>query len=188
MIRDRDGEHRISSDGTWPPTIALRSAVLDEAGVTLLAHRLPSPTRHAPAAAAPPGPDPEPELATAAGSASGRNTRPTASAPRASGTPRDPLVVWRRARLLRGNGHYPEALRLLEEVASGSDDIWAPIALVDAMRINAANLSRPTEVVRLGGRFLARFSDHELAPEATALLGRAHEQLGDAQRPEVCTD
>ena len=88
-----------------------------------------------------------------------------------------PEEEWRRARLLRGQGRYQLALRKLRTIINQQDPTWAPIAIVESMRIHASALSNPAKVIQLGKRFQSRFARHSLAAEVSTLQCRAYQQL-----------
>ncbi len=67
--------------------------------------------------------------------------------------------------------------------ATGVD--WCETHRDEAMRINADILSQPTQVIRLGARFVRRYKTHALAAEAIELMCRAYERTG-ATGPALC--
>ncbi len=89
-----------------------------------------------------------------------------------------PEARWRRARLLRGQGKPDEARTLLLAISTDGDATWAPLAHIEAIRIDLEDLSAPENALALSDRMLTRWPHHALITEVRALRCRALGQLG----------
>lgn len=85
---------------------------------------------------------------------------------------------WRSARLLRSQGKFAEAVVECEAIADMRDPTWAPIALVEAARIELGPLAAPERAITYVERFEREWSGNGLLPEARDLRCRALGQLG----------
>ena len=85
---------------------------------------------------------------------------------------------WRSARLLRSQGKFAEAIVECEAIAETHDATWAPIALVEAARIELGPLAAPERAITFVERFEREWSGNGLLPEARDLRCRALGQLG----------
>jgi hypothetical protein len=85
---------------------------------------------------------------------------------------------WRSARLLRSQGKFAEAIVECEAIADTHDATWAPIALLEAARIELGPLAAPERAVTYVERFEREWSGNGLLPEARDLRCRALGQLG----------
>jgi len=85
---------------------------------------------------------------------------------------------WRSARLLRSQGKFAEAIIECEAIADAHDATWAPIALVEAARIELGPLAAPERAITYVERFEREWSGNGLLPEARDLRCRALGQLG----------
>jgi hypothetical protein len=188
-VVDQRGERSaVAAGAAWPATRPADRATPERAAERLRRHRAPgraasappAPDKSAPTAPGPAVPAP-PDASADAGAEDGSDEGAAGSGSRIG--PR-PMVessedTWRRARLLRGQGNYREALRALAPLAAGRDPTWAPIAQLERMRI-AETMSDPRAVRDLGAEFRARWPGHALRGEADALFCAAHRQLGAA--------
>jgi hypothetical protein len=95
-------------------------------------------------------------------------------------TPAGPTVNerWRSARLLRSQGKFAEAILECEAIADTHDPTWAPIALLEAARIELGPLAAPERAVTYVERFEREWAGNGLLPEARDLRCRALGQLG----------
>lgn len=168
-VRDPAGVHMVPAGSSWP---AGRPAP-DRRGVsTLLAlgDRELAPVREAP-----------PDAAVAAAPIDA----PVDAPPIVRTAPKPPAVTmtvkerWRHARLLRGQGKYPEAVEECVAIAATNDPVWAPIALVEAIRIDLGPLSDPTSAVALADQMLASWPRDALAPEVRSMRCHALAELGN---------
>ncbi|HEY1814729.1 MAG TPA: hypothetical protein VGG74_20420 [Kofleriaceae bacterium] len=91
---------------------------------------------------------------------------------------------WRSARLFRSQGKFNEAIAECVAIADSGDRTWAPIALVEAARIELGPLAAPERTIAYVDRFTREWPENELAPEARDLRCRALTQLG---RGAECT-
>lgn len=91
---------------------------------------------------------------------------------------------WRSARLFRSQGKFNEAIAECVAIADSGDRTWAPIALVEAARIELGPLAAPERAIAYVDRFTREWPENELAPEARDLRCRALTQLG---RGAECT-
>lgn len=87
---------------------------------------------------------------------------------------------WHEARLLRGQGHFAEAVAACVAIADTGDATWAPIALVEAIRIGLGPLVAPEQALALADRMLRDWPSNALGNETRALRCQALEQLGRA--------
>jgi hypothetical protein len=85
---------------------------------------------------------------------------------------------WRSARLLRSQGKFAEAIAECEAIADTRDPTWAPIALLEAARIELGPRAAPERAVTYVERFERDWSGNGLLPEARDLRCRALGQLG----------
>jgi hypothetical protein len=85
---------------------------------------------------------------------------------------------WRSARLLRSQGKFAEAIIECEAIADAHDPTWAPIALVEAARIELGPLASPERAITYVERFEREWSNNGLLPEARDLRCHALDQLG----------
>lgn len=95
-----------------------------------------------------------------------------------------PEDLWRRARLLRGQGEARAAVRVLERLVARDDATWSPLALIEKMRIFTTELDDPARTETLAGQFLAGYADHRLAPDVRQLRCGAQRRRGTAPAPE----
>lgn len=81
---------------------------------------------------------------------------------------------WQRARLLRGQSKPAEALSVLKELATSQDTTWAPLAVIEQIRIHrespAGLANRSNDILRLGREFSESWRDHPLSDEVTAMV------------------
>jgi hypothetical protein len=87
---------------------------------------------------------------------------------------------WHSARLLRSQGKFAEAVIECEAIADTHDATWAPIALVEAARIELGPLAAPERAIGYADRFQREWASNGLLPEARDLRCRALGQLGRA--------
>jgi hypothetical protein len=85
---------------------------------------------------------------------------------------------WRSARLLRSQGKFADAIVECEAIADTHDATWAPIALVEAARIELGPLAAPERAITYVERFEREWSGNGLLPQARDLRCRALGQLG----------
>lgn len=193
VVDERGERSAVAAGAAWPAARPADRATPERAAARLRRHRAPghaasppppAPTRD-PRAPGPAGPGAA-DASADAGAADGSDGSDDGATGPASGSrigPRPMLEssedTWRRARLLRGQGNYREALRALAPLAAGRDPTWAPIAQLERMRI-AETMSDPRAVRDLGAEFRARWPGHALRGEADVLFCAAHRQLGSA--------
>ncbi|HEY3803943.1 MAG TPA: hypothetical protein VGL61_15110 [Kofleriaceae bacterium] len=91
---------------------------------------------------------------------------------------------WRSARLFRSQGKFDAAIAECVAIADSGDRTWAPIALVEAARIELGPLAAPERAIAYVDRFTREWPGNELDPEARDLRCRALTQLG---RGAECT-
>jgi hypothetical protein len=138
------------------------------------------------------GQEPAASTAPADAAPSAGSARPTPAAPSprvAPDTGSSGITLdqrWQRARRLRGQGHPRAALAELHELIARDDAVWSPIAIAEAMRIEASVLGDHAAMLPLGDRFLARYAAHSLAREVIDMLCRAHRALGHQDLPSAC--
>ncbi len=166
--------HRVIAGTAWPATAHAEMRGAD----TLLAMRAPAPPVIPDAVA--PLPDPIPPPAPA--------PKPAIITPRSSAAPVVPSIKdrWRDARLLRGQGHFADAVHECLTIADAADATWSPIALVEAVRIEAGPLADPEQAVALADRVIREWPHDALIGEVRALRCQALGQLGraaDCKRP-----
>jgi hypothetical protein len=193
QVVDRDGAREVSAGQSWPvtpPTPAITTAaqrLADAAPGAVAAGPAPVPVDAAVAEPDAAAPVDDRGLPPGGSAAEGRRglidaaVRPPAPAPRATLDEH-----WHRARQLRGQGHPREALAELDELIARDDAVWSPIAIAEAMRIEASPLGDHAAVLALGDRFLARYAAHALTREVIDMLCRAHRALGHQDLPSAC--
>ena len=124
-----------------------------------------------------PAPRPMPERAPDRPDVAARpaDVGPEAHAPAAA-------ELWRTARRLLGEQREAEALDLLQRAAAADDLVWAPIAALELARVRLRR-GETGRAADAAGRFLDRFTDHALAPEARSILCRADPSRRACQDP-----
>jgi hypothetical protein len=177
-----DGRVEVTTDGhttevsgdtgpAIPPGLAAAAARLSRFELTALRQRAPDrPQPEAPAA------EPEAPVAADAAPEPPRAASPPSRAD-AAVSAKEPNQLWRRARLERAQGRPQAALRTLEELEGTGDPTWAPLALIEQMRIHGADLPQPAAVVTAGERFFGRHREHSLQKEVVELYCAAQEEL-----------
>jgi hypothetical protein len=85
---------------------------------------------------------------------------------------------WRSARLFRSQGKFNEAIAECVAIADSGDRTWAPIALIEAARIELGPLTAPERAITYVDRFEREWPGNGLDPEARDLRCRALIQLG----------
>jgi hypothetical protein len=105
-----------------------------------------------------------------------------------AGLPANPTMTaterWRSARLFRSQGKFNEAIAQCVAIADAGDRTWAPIALIEAARIELGPLAAPERALAYVDRFTREWPGNGLDPEARDLRCRALAQLG---RSSECT-
>jgi len=198
-----DGAHAVAAGAWWPDGPGGR-ALGAVAATQLLA--LPAPRALAPDATARDSTTPiarapdaaGPEATASDAAAPSPPPPPAADAAVAAAAPRDPAAVtppidaaadaptapvplverWRRARLLRAQGHADAALSACLDIAAAGDPTWSPIALVEAIRIELDARAAPEAALARADQMLARWPAHALIADTRALRCRALRQLG----------
>ncbi|MBK9037261.1 MAG: hypothetical protein IPL61_39465 [Myxococcales bacterium] len=196
------GTHAIRAGAWWPADAAGRD-LGTAAAARLLALAAPThPPTAVPAPLAPVAVDAgvTPDTPDAAGAPDAAAPRGLAPPPVDAGlTPRDPAGAitdagpavapadaaapamverWRQARLLRAQGQPHAAAAACLAIAAAGDPTWAPIALVEAIRINLDALAAPEAALALADRMLATWPAHSLVDDTRQLRCRALRQLG----------
>lgn len=207
-VRTPHDVHVVTAGSSWPPAREVSAGHEREAA--RLAGYVPLPaagaapdhdsaSRPAGAGAAHAIPDgdtrvPAPDHTPAATPA--RHPAPAhgAATPRQPEAPRAPdagAVVaslpeeWRRARLFRGQGRYSDALAVLDHIAASGDATWAPLALIEKMRLYADDLLLPAKVIDAGDAFLREYPAHALRPDVLSLHCAAYRQQS-GRVPPAC--
>jgi len=179
--------HRVIAGTAWPVTAHANTRGAD----TLLAMRAPEPVP-APPPAIPdvvaPLPDPVPPPAPPSPRPAPIVTPRDAASPVPSIGKPDLAIKdhWRDARLLRGQGRFADAVHECLTIADAGDATWSPIALVEAVRIEAGPLADPEQAVVLADRAIREWPHDALIGEVRALRCQALGQLGradDCKRP-----
>jgi hypothetical protein len=193
-----DGAHEVRAGQSWPvtppsPAITAAAQRLADQPASAAAGAGPAPPLASPAA---------PEPSAVAPDAPAASTAPVDAASPSAGSASVPLAPhaapgaasaattlddhWQRARRLRGQGHPRDALAELHAMIDRDDAVWSPIAIAEAMRIEASVLGDHAAVVVLGDQFLGRYPAHSLAREVVDMVCRAHRALGDQDLPSAC--
>jgi hypothetical protein len=107
-----------------------------------------------------------------------------ADAPHAASPTMTATERWRSARLFRSQGKFNEAIAECVAIADAGDRTWAPIALIEAARIELGPLAAPERALASIDRFTREWPGNGLDPEARDLRCRALAQLG---RSAECT-
>ena len=107
-----------------------------------------------------------------------------ADVPHAATAPMTAPERWRSARLFRSQGKFNEAIAECVAIADAGDRTWAPIALIEAARIELGPLAAPERALAYVDRFTREWPGNGLDPEARDLRCRALAQLG---RSAECT-
>lgn len=173
MVRDRDGERAVARGTGWPATVTADTGA--GAATRLLALSPPEPSGPAPtvpAAAVDAPPTPVADVPPDA-----RADKPVGP-DAAAAEPPTLRERWRLCRLLRGQGKLDAAARECLTIADANDATWAPIALVEAIRIELGPLAAPERALELARRMEREWPSHQLAGEARELACRALQQLG----------
>jgi ferric-dicitrate binding protein FerR (iron transport regulator) len=89
-----------------------------------------------------------------------------------------PTERWRTVRLLRAQNKLGEAITECTRIADSGDATWAPIAILEAARIELGPRASPERSIEFADRLLRDWSNHTLAAEARELRCRALRQLG----------
>ena len=92
---------------------------------------------------------------------------------------------WQLARRLRAEGKVRLAIAECIAIADLHDPTWAPIALVEAIRLYAGPLADPTHAIAIADRVIAEWPADVLVPEARQLRCRALARLGRGQECDV---
>jgi hypothetical protein len=179
VVRDADGAHEVvpADPGTGASDVG--SATVD--ALRAWVQRPVAPAEVAPTTALVDAGAP----AVAAGGSVAAGDSAPASEPRPGARPT--LVErWRRARLLRGQGRFADALALCLDIARERDPTWSPIAQLEAARIALDGLVDPARAEELARQLETDWPRHALVMEARAVACRAATQLGrdaDCVRP-----
>lgn len=94
------------------------------------------------------------------------------------GAPSSAKDRYRRARLARAQGDPVAALAELTAVVDTGDATWAPLAMIETLRIELDVNASPERAIAAADTFAARWPGHSLAAEVRALRCRARQQLG----------
>jgi hypothetical protein len=78
--------------------------------------------------------------------------------------------TWRRARLLRGQAKYTEAIELLKLLSDADESTWSALAQAELTRLYNGVLGQPDAAAQSARRFLERYPNHTLKPEIEHLL------------------
>lgn len=180
-VRDSEGilVASIPAGETWPPGKAF-VAETKQAALALLQYAPPPPL--------------EPGVIVPPSAPSAKAMR--AKAPAAPNLPQIPEEVesnaqkWQRARLLRGQAKVAASITILKELAASTDTTWAPLALIEEIRIHSeapAGIKNNSERVRaLGREFSERFLDHPLRDEVAAIVCPALARGGEDASVVLC--
>jgi hypothetical protein len=107
-----------------------------------------------------------------------QDAAPKATQERDAATTLSVTDLWRRARLMRGQGDFAGAIADCIAIADAKDATWSPIALLEAARIELGPRASPERAINLAERLIHDWPAHQLVPEARDLRCRALRQLG----------
>ncbi|MGE0550309.1 MAG: hypothetical protein AB7O24_03700 [Kofleriaceae bacterium] len=181
LVEDAHGAHSVHAGEVWPATSKPRDRRAAEA-LLALSELLPA----TPADGLRPA-SPVDAGIIVDGAADAHEPARDASAPPLDAAEQAPLTIkdrWRRARLLRSQAKFKQALADCVAIADANDPVWSPIALVEATRIYAGPLASPEQAIRSADRLLRDWPTAELASEARKLRCQAHAALG--RTPTEC--
>ncbi|MGE0868646.1 MAG: hypothetical protein AB7P03_08795 [Kofleriaceae bacterium] len=183
-VEGADGAHSVRAGEIWPASAA-RSDHRASARLLELSAPEPSP---APASPAPAPPLPPPPAVADAGAIDPSHDAGVRGGAHPADVAADPPLSikdrWRRARLLRAQAKFNEALADCEVIADANDPVWSPIALVEAARIYAGPLANPERAIQLADRMIREWPAATLTGEARTLRCQALAQLG--RSPPEC--
>lgn len=107
-------------------------------------------------------------------------------APSEQASPETTSEQWQRARLLRAQGKTRAALAALRELAASPDATWAPLAIIEQIRIQRDISVDAPAIISLGREFHRRFPGHALTDEVMSMVCPVLRRKGDTDSLPLC--